>query len=102
MGKYSKECPTCTRRYPTGCGTSTCLACKDALVSTQKAPTVDEDEWDRLSYIHGRVVPGPLSPENKAAWDADWELLEWRAEMASQWWGVADLLAAWPHSVRAA
>lgn len=100
--KWSKECKDCGRRYPSACGVGTCLECKSELERTQKAPTVTEEEWKHLSYIHGRVVPGPLSVENREAWEADWAALEAEAEARSPWWSVADLIGDGFGSVRAA
>lgn len=95
LGKYSKECKTCTRRYPTSCSTSTCIVCREALDTTQKEPTVTEDEWKTLSYVHGRTIPGPLSDEDRATWESEWDALEAEAERRAPWWGVADLFADW-------
>lgn len=88
----SKECKTCLRRYPTSCGVATCLQCKSELERTQKAPTVTEEEWKDLCYIHGRTVPGPLSVEDREQMERDWETLEAEAERRAPWFSVADLI----------
>lgn len=92
LGSHSKECPDCTRRYPQACGIATCLACRKPLEITKKEPTVTEDEFKNLSYIHGRTIPGPLSAQDREAWDSEWQALEAEAERRAPWYTIADLI----------
>lgn len=98
--KWSKECGTCGRRYPSMCGIANCLECKTELERTQKAPTVSEDEWNQLAFIYGRTIPGSLPEEEQAKADADWEALEAEALKRGEKWSVADLIGDGFTSVR--
>lgn len=88
----SKECPECSRRYPSACGIAVCLVDKVALIQVYKSATVDEDEFNDLSYIYGRKIPGPLSEEERGKVEAEWEAIEAEAERRAPWYSVADLI----------
>ena len=91
--KWSKECKDCGRRYPTACGIGTCLECKSELERTQKPPTVEEEEFNHLSYVYGRVQPSPLSTEDQEKCDAEWAALEAESNRRGERWTVADLIS---------
>lgn len=96
-----RQCELCARRFGTGIADNkVCIFCGGNLTySVGREPTVTPEEYKAQLYVKGKVVPGPLTDADREAWDADWSALEAKAELASPWLSVADLLAAWP-SVR--
>lgn len=90
--KWSNECRTCGKRYPSALSTAKCIVCKDALERTQKAPTVTEEEWKDLCYVYGKTVPGSLSVEDQAKVDMEWAALEAEASKRGEKWSLADMI----------
>lgn len=99
--KWSKECKTCARRYPSMCGVGNCLECRKPLERTQKAPNVTDEEFKDLCFVYGRTVPGPLSVEEREKMEQEWEALEAEVERRAPWFSIADLIGD-NFSVRAA
>lgn len=89
-----RECDVCGRRFGTGINdTVECVFCGGVLsYSSGPNPTITAEEYKAQLYVKGKVIPGPLSDEEREKLEAEWAALEAEEERRAPWFSVADLI----------